>query len=1625
MPESPLSFNSTNQRRESLLARNLAPYSLSGVWSTTITNYNSQINIGDSNVIDSPNEYINGNRFINENVRFNSFRPENEYDPTETNMDLLYESEIDIAYSSNIYGPEGGYDLLVTIDDLQLNNKVYQPYWNPPIFTPSSYSAYQLYINPNALGTNGPITDDSKLAQIGAIQLRDLFQARIDAELLKVSLAKTNLNGYTNPFFASLKVLGTDPVVQPNYRITVPEGPIESAFTFIGRISGVYTPDSPIPGDYFTDSLFGDRVGSRTLRTLGTINRLTAGIIGPVMNLFRNPSETFLAYTSNGQKSILFSNLEYNKYKPTYDTNFGGIRGVVQTGIQALTGLFTTPPANTNYLGPRIRDYSQITSPPNQVPINASGQQVQAPVYGPDQLGILFEGNEGRLNFGLAGKTLADGGSLDGGFIWVSPKYKDNAGFKVKPGGGIGSIDDDYNLIKSSYELNQSTNLTLRTDSILDNTQRLVDSGDKVTGANRLKHVGNAINQVSKVFNDGYREITKGSKVISYVDSNTNNEIITTGREVGVEYCRLFTKDTPYFTFNDLQKSDGITKFGRKFSYSVLDNTYNLNIAPLRQPNSTNILPNDQGKLVAKKYMFSIENLAWRTSSRPGFTYDDLPACERGPNGGRVMWFPPYDLKFNDTSSASFQGTSFLGRPEPMYTYKETNRSGSISFKIIVDHPSVINTVIRQQMKGQTKERVESIMSSFFAGCVKYDIYELAKKFNTIPVNQLIQYQNILQNPKSSRESILRVKEDIPVENIDPANTNTTTEKETVAELKDNFVDFSFYFDNNIPGPSNSETANTDYETTYNTYINNKSSYLTQTNNLFNPTNTTCTKDKAYCDKNRNVGQFFDSIIQPSFNYFKDEFIKKAFEILNAEGTINMELVGSASALGEDKNYNLKLSKRRIDSIKKYLELQKDPADGSKTLKTYIDSGKLKIKSAAEGEVSTATPKFKETTVEQVNCNTDLIGNAQVYSVSAMACRRVTITNIVATKPNNEEPPKIGLENQEKPNTNTNTNNDQTPTVTPLPRSPIVTTTQNTDGISKKILRNLFSECDYFDVLSNESPMMYDSIKEKIKYFNPAFHSMTPEGLNARLVFLNQCVRPGETIPTIGADGRPKYNDAVNTSFGTPPVLILRIGDFYNTKIIPDSVSFTYDPLNLDMNPEGIGLQPMIANVTMSFKMIGGMGLKKPVEQLQNALSFSYYANTEIYDERATATDESYLELDKDILEGLNNPISYQQIPDITTNDGGTTIGTIIGSEATSGSINYDTIMDKLLTETSNYFNAVFNQLQSIKDSANLGVVQIFNIERNYKFGNINQGNGSLIMQIYGKPNNWEAKIDKYFSDVIKEIEDNKNPIISELLKKFPNPNDYPIIYIKLNMIEYIKNMQSNFKLTIAKPLNNLIKTQENYIQIIRKLNVVASQVDGRISNQSSPIVFNVNGQPYAELQKDFGTLSNVSNDFNNLLDSKQIAFMSNTDFDLLFEKLNDTSNKIFFLIMGRELTNPNQKTSFIDKLLSNPSKLKTEKNPINLKRKLENIINDLVNKYETEFRKENKLFNQVKNSNDFSNIVDGIQTKMYKSGKSRILQYTKPESPTSQQKGLIFNIYRTTNVSNDKNTFDDKLNFN
>jgi hypothetical protein len=1652
------------------MAKNLAPYSVQGVYTPPANQVNYETILGVSNVIDSPGELITNDPYGNLLYPLNEYGPnggynleinfngpplpvnsnQGEYNPNDTALDLLNEFFIDAAYIQNGYGPSGGYNDLVIITDVENNNKIYQPYWEPPSFAPSTYSPYNILLSNNPIGSNGLLSQDSFIARFGALELNSLLKKRIDAELFQNTLGQINLQSLQDPFEISMMLSGQQPLIYKNWKITVPENPVVAAADFLTRLAGAYWPVSLIPGDYFNDNNENSQT-QQTSNALSTVNQLTGGLLGPILNLSRGGSQIFLANTGNGQRSVLFANINYNRYQPSYDKDYGLLFGVAQGLVNLLVPNIN--PGNGTlvggyYVGNRTSEPSYITSPPNQIPVNAFGQQDPSPVYGPSEMGILYEGNESTLNnFGLGGKSYSDGGGIDGGFVWVSPKYKANAGFRAIPGGGSGTMDEDYQLVSGNITRDESTNIEFKSTSILDQTQRLIDSADSVTGIARLKHVGNAMNQISKVFNDGYKEITKGSQVLSYTDN-------TTGGAAGIEYCRVFTKDNPYYAYNDLQKTDGITTSGRRFTHSVLDNTYNLNITPLRNPGSTNIIANNVNGTggYAKKYMFSIENLAWRTSSRPGFTYDELPVCEKGPNGGRVMWFPPYDLKFSDSSTANWNDTSFLGRPEPIYTYKNTSRTGSLSWKIIVDSPSVMNAVVEKQLKGQNKERINSIIDSFFAGCVKYDIYELALKFNTIPTKDLYTYQEILSKPNLTNEELKSVSASIPRENSvtqggagTPGDaTNSTTNPDTsIDDFKKNYSQLAFYFDNDIPDPnSKGVVSSVPYDVTYSSYtsVGNKKTYVDTASAIFNVGVT-----------NRNVGEFFTNIVE--YNYKKialndKNFIVDAYNILKEKkGTINIQMVGSASATASVP-YNTNLSKRRNDSVIQFL---KEYKIGEANLAPFFENGTLQITlQSGEGE-KISIPQSESGTGTQVECTKNVVSSsgtdvsnkkAETYSTDAMACRRVKINSIaiapIAPTTIVKPPEKAEIITPEVTNTTINT------------IKPVQTVTieqKLKEGIGKRIIRQLLTECDYFDVIKETNPMVYGSIADKIKFFNPAFHSMTPEGLNSRLTFLNQCVRPGETIPVIGADGKPKYNDAVNTSFGAPPVLVLRIGDFYNGKIIPKTISFTYEPLLLDMNPEGIGIQPMLANVNLSFDMIGGMGLARPVEQLQNALSFNFYANTEIYDERAKWTEDTSA-LDATLIQSILNaqpPVTVNNVQNEITNDGGNTIGDILTNipvtSGQTGEITYMSIMDKILDATKEYYTNVLNQSDSIVKSYNYGVWQLITQDRLYTSGEISLNSSSILAPIYGKPEGVETKVDSLFSTFISDINadnpTNQNYIISRLVGyKF---TDATIQRVKTNMNQYITTLKGGYSSGLFTKIQEIVILEQSMVQIIRKINLVTTKTDGKILDTGIPRVYTISGttevntaslgsplDTYQELCDDYRLVGIRLDDFNVLMDAEKIIttvtvpYEGPGEFEPISKDFATASvqDKRQFMVMAQIFNDKNKLTQFKNAIIS--GELKSDNK---LVRKFNNICDDFADLTKKELIAEEKFIKTIKGKESYLKFVN---QPAYPKGKLRKFTYTTVPDPATetQQKTDIANLYKTVNVNNDKLTFDGKIKF-
>jgi hypothetical protein len=659
-----------------------------------------------------------------------------------------------------------------------------------------------------------------------------------------------------------------------------------------------------------------------------------------------------------------------------------------------------------------------------------------------------------------------------------------------------------------------------------------------------------------------------------------------------------------------------------------------------------------------------------------------------------------------------------------------------------------------------------------------------------------------------------------------------------------------------------------------------------------------------------------------------------------------------------------------------------------------------------------------------------------------MACRRVKIKTIDVQLKQIEVKENVELKNDVvTPETKTIT---ETNKVVPPRLQPNVSVTKKLkDGISKKILRNLFSECDYFEVIQRENPMIYQTIKEKIKYFNPAFHSMTPEGLNARLTFLNQCVRPGETIPVIGADGRPKYNDAVNTSFGAPPVLVLRVGDFYNTKIIPTTVGFTYENNLLDMNPEGIGIQPMIVKVSLGFNMIGGHGLAKPVEQLQNALSFNYYANTEIYDERATPTDDSYKKIDKEleqlILAGEKSA-TVNNVTNTPTNDGGDTIGEIQTNipipAGQTGVTSYQKFMDKLFDETVTYFNTVINQMEKINLTYNWGILKLVNQKREYKSGTVNLAPivgpintaipGPSDDIIWGQPKGDDELLTKLFTDVLQQIESNNNPLIFDLIKTSSQSGwettDPEIKELKLNLTNYIKKLSGDFSNGIVTTYSEVVNFENNYVQYIRKLNLLETKTDGKILESNVPRVYNITEtdevsqssltsadkpqNTYQELNADyFRTLESLKN-YNILLNNSGITTSdeyNGGNFKMAIVGENwDLEDKLFFMLISRILDNKNKKQEFITEMTKGTSVSKN-----NFKNKLEKVVEKLQNKYSKELRNGEKVFEKFRKNKDFKKYVDEPLVKLYPKGKTRKFEYTTVPGPNdATQKTQILALY-------------------
>ena len=855
-----------------------------------------------------------------------------------------------------------------------------------------------------------------------------------------------------------------------------------------------------------------------------------------------------------------------------------------------------------------------------------------------------------------------------------------------------------------------------------------------------------------------YNQIQRLIRPFSYVDSAENLEKNETSLGSSVGFRTIGDEDF-----------DGGSRRLDKYGVLNYKNGF-VNIAPTAKiKDYFDSKQDSEDSISIKRCMFSIENLAWRDDKAKVKEYEQqgLSAEQRGPLGGRIMWFPPYDLTFNEDVSVNWNNNQFIGRGEGLYTYTNTERRGNLSFTLIIDHPSVIDYWTghkRNGMKNNGRELAEgnsggvdnkynqeNTLLRFFAGC---DILTAKPQ----------DYYMRVEEPKEDEKKDPTPKPDV----VEAGETQTKTKKQIQVLLfypnnysgKDDgsnsvnpiwylmngvgtqkYINESTKYAEDIPTtlgtkpsvfdesgvtvqfdggyemmPTQPMTGgisltftnlNADHDDIVKTYADTvskerKGQYLTSADGtIFKATYGSTTYDlakiigsqamglgsaydnnltgedhlwyrkryyyrvdKAYENQDfsnsdsyldigsyalngsgytnaRTVNEFDISKESDTFKLisFSDLFtaleesnnavtitdkskeIKKILNDKDRYKITSLKYFGHASYQGY-KSSNNDLAKNRANTLKKWLEgfdqfkdvQSEEPIIKNQSEKPVTNVGgnselNTKLWRSASviieyDELSVSNAVDTKTTVQTKNG--EAVKDEETGAVLNKVDKKEIPNGETSKKTNNmmeQEYPKGGLTNQILKSNLKEEIND-------LSRKIKEATGQNT---IKSTVQRYDNEGEFFELLDKEAPFLHHLISEKIRYFDPAFHSISPEGFNSRLTFLQQCTRQGSTIE----NGNPNQITAYNLAFGRPPICVLRVGDFYNTKIIINSLNIQYDNTQWDLNPEGIGVMPMFAKVSITFTFLGGSDLAGPIARLQNAVSFNYYANAGVYDNRA------------------------------------------------------------------------------------------------------------------------------------------------------------------------------------------------------------------------------------------------------------------------------------------------------------------------------------------------------------------------------------------------------------------------
>ncbi|MFW6019771.1 MAG: hypothetical protein ACOCPM_04250 [Bacteroidales bacterium] len=209
-------------------------------------------------------------------------------------------------------------------------------------------------------------------------------------------------------------------------------------------------------------------------------------------------------------------------------------------------------------------------------------------------------------------------------------------------------------------------------------------------------------------------------------------------------------------------------------------------------------------------------------------------------------------------------------------------------------------------------------------------------------------------------------------EEKDTAKAEKPDSAEVVINRTKQLFPLTIYFDNDIPKPAKSDdTTNQRIDDLIEKYERQKVTYITS----YTKGNTSANKEYE-----NNISAFFDTVSYSKMQL--DSLVDSLYKILKTGQDISLVVQGYASPL-TTKEYNLKLSKRRIVSLRNYLKEAKN-----NKLQPYFYS-----EDSTKAQINIYSQPMGEVTSQNISDNPADKRNS-VYSLAAAKARKIVINDV-------------------------------------------------------------------------------------------------------------------------------------------------------------------------------------------------------------------------------------------------------------------------------------------------------------------------------------------------------------------------------------------------------------------------------------------------------------------------------------------------------------------------------------------------------------------------------------------------------------------------------------------------------